>query len=64
MLNALREAGIINQYDYVRRVVIDLQAGEVPVIHIERFGDERMLRVVPSLGGVEVDYITSATDGS
>ena len=39
----------------VRRVVIDIQAGHVPIVHIERLGDEKMLDVVRSLAGVEID---------
>lgn len=40
--------------DQVRRVVIDLVSGQVPVIHIEMTGDERLLDVVRSLDGLEV----------
>jgi hypothetical protein len=38
----------------VRRVVIDLRAGSLPVVHVELHGDERLLDVVPSLVGVQV----------
>lgn len=38
----------------VRRVVIDLRSGSLPIIHVELFSDERLLEVVPSLVGVQV----------
>ena len=53
---ALRALGI--DTNMVRRVVIDLQAGHAVVIHIERFGDDRILEVVRALEGVEVRFVT------
>lgn len=38
----------------VRRVVIDIKSSEPPVIHVEQWGDERLLSVVRALGGVEI----------
>lgn len=40
--------------DLVRRVVIDLRAGSLPVVHVETLADEQLLDVVPSLVGVQV----------
>lgn len=37
-----------------RRVVIDIQADHAPVIHVEQFGDDRLLSVVRALDGVEI----------
>lgn len=37
-----------------RRVVIDIQTGHAPVIHVESFGDDRLLSVVRALDGVEI----------
>lgn len=39
----------------VRRVVIDIQGGHVPIVHIERYGDEKMIDVVRTLAGVEIE---------
>lgn len=49
---ALREAGIADLY--TRRVVIDIQTGRPPVVHIERFGDTNLLQVIRALEGVEI----------
>jgi hypothetical protein len=46
---------LVGNVDSVRRVVIDIQSGHVPVVHIERYGDEKMLDVVRSLAGVEIE---------
>lgn len=54
VIDALLEAGIVTPDQHVRRVVIDVQVGEPVVMHVERFGDERVLRVLPALRGTEV----------
>lgn len=54
LLEALREAFDIEP-DNVRRVVIDIQAGEVPMVHIEQFADERTINVIRELGGVRIE---------
>jgi hypothetical protein len=53
---ALIDAGIFHEADKgtVRRVVIDLQAGEPAMIHVERWGDRRLLEVAGSMVGVQV----------
>ncbi len=55
MLDALIEAGIIRREDYVRRVVIDVQVGCAVILHVERFGDERLLNVARTLDGTEIE---------
>lgn len=57
---ALADAGIIGDLDRVARIVIDAQAGHVLVMHVQYFGDERLLKVAQSLDGIE---ITSAPGG-
>lgn len=52
--DALVQAGVIRAGENIRRIVIDAQAGHVVVIHVERFGDTRLLDVVRTLDGVEV----------
>ena len=53
-LQALLDAGIIQHGDYVRRVVIDASVNDALVVHVERWGDERLLGVARTLAGVEV----------
>lgn len=48
-------APLVGDVNTVRRVVIDIQAGHVPIVHIERYGDEKMLDVVRALAGIEID---------
>ena len=49
---ALEDAGISDAN--TRRVVIDIRYGHVPVVHIERWGDDKLLSVVQTLGGVQI----------
>ena len=57
---ALTEAGIIRENDYVRRVIIDINVTHAVVIHIERYGDERLLDVVRTLDGAVIRTGTPA----
>lgn len=52
LLSAMTNLGI--DVSATRRVVIDIQTGHAPVIHIEQFGDDRLLSVVRALNGVEI----------
>jgi hypothetical protein len=54
VIDALLETGIVTKDQRVRRVVIDVQIGEPVVMHVERFGDERVLQVLPALRGTEI----------
>lgn len=56
---ALVEAGVVRDGERIRRIVIDALADHAVVMHIERWGDDRLLKVLPTLEGVEV----SAVDG-
>jgi len=51
---ALKAAGVVSEEDLIRRIVIDIQAGHVVVMHVERFCDERLLDVIPTLDGIEI----------
>ena len=53
-LRALADAGVISEGDEIRRVVIDAQVRHAVHVYVERFGDERLLSVAVTLGGVEV----------
>lgn len=54
VIAALIESGIVRKEDRVTRVVIDVKVNDIPVIHIQRYGDTRLLKVIPSLVGVEI----------
>jgi hypothetical protein len=54
VFDALKEAGIIRDGDYVRRVVIDINVDCAVVVHVERYGDERLLNLVRTLDGIEI----------
>jgi len=51
---ALVAAGVVRAGERIRRVVIDAKAGEAVILHVERFGDERLLDVVRGLEGIEI----------
>lgn len=54
---ALIEAGVIEgPIDRVRRIVIDLKAGDLPVIYVEYEASEHILDVMPVLTGIEVQH--------
>ena len=57
LLRALTAAGIVRPDEPISRVVIDARFGAVPVVYVERCGDERLLEVFQTLGGVEIDVI-------
>jgi hypothetical protein len=57
---ALADAGIIEDIFDVTRIVIDAQAGHVVMIYVERFGDERLLKVAQTLDGVEISGVPAA----
>ncbi len=54
LYDALKEAGIIHEDDHVRRVVIDVCVGRAVVVHVERYGDDRLLRVIRGMTGVDI----------
>jgi hypothetical protein len=54
VFDALKEAGIIRDGDYVRRVIIDINVSCAVVVHVERYGDERLLDLVRTLDGIEI----------
>jgi hypothetical protein len=57
-LQALIDAGVVEAGGRrTRRVIIDLQAGYVPIIHTERYGDDTLLNLVRALGGVEITHV-------
>jgi len=51
MLDALKEAGIIRDGDYVHRVVIDITIDKAVIMYVERYGDTRLLDLTHALDG-------------
>jgi hypothetical protein len=58
--DALRLAGIIRPDDHVRRVIIDIDVSSAVIVYIERYGDTRLLDLVPVLGGAEIRGVPAA----
>lgn len=54
VFEALTGAGLFRADERIAHVVIDLRAGEVAVMHVRRFGDERLLEVVETLAGIQI----------
>lgn len=48
---ALMAAGIADRQ--TRRVVIDMQAGYLPVVYIEKYGDDRVINIIEAVGSVQ-----------
>ncbi len=53
-ITALHEVGLIPDPKEVRRVVLDFEAGNIPMVHIEKFIDDSVLDVIRALDGVEI----------
>jgi hypothetical protein len=56
-LEALRDAGIISEGDYISRVVIDAGVRDAVKVYVERYGDDRLLQVATSLEGIEISTV-------
>ena len=56
VVEALIIGGVIcDDIGDVRRVIIDLKSGAIPVIHVEKVGDERLLSLVRTLDEVRIE---------
>lgn len=55
--------GIVGDVRNVRRVVIDIEQGRPPIIHVEQYGDESLLAVIRELDGVEIKREEVASNG-
>lgn len=53
LMQALVDAGLADQN--TRRVVIDIDRNEPPVIYIERYDDGQLIKVIEALASVEVE---------
>lgn len=63
-IEALLESGVIAKDERVRRIVIDASATEAVVMYVERYGDSRLLEVIPALTGVEIRREAAADDAA
>jgi hypothetical protein len=53
-LKALHDAGVLDDdYTYVRRIVIDLEYGNVAKLYVEKYGDDRAL-LAALVGGIKI----------
>lgn len=59
VFDALREAGIIHEGDYVRRVIIDIDVMQAVRIYVERYADTRVLEILPVIGHGRSEIIWS-----
>ena len=53
-VDKLFELGVINTDDLITRVVIDAPYDGAVKIYVERFGDERLIDLVPAMAGLTV----------
>jgi hypothetical protein len=58
VLQALADAGIVDEKDHIRRVIIDLEIGKAAQLYVERYGDDRLLAIAMGLrGGYVISYV-------
>lgn len=57
--SALHDAFGIEPSD-TRRVVIDIEAGHIPVVHVELYADDQTVNVIRELGGVRIERAEKA----
>lgn len=56
VVEALIIGGVIaDDLGDVRRVIIDLKSGHIPIIHVEKLADERLLAIVRTLDDVRIE---------
>lgn len=51
---ALKAAGFLDDLNTVSRIVIDIRATHLPVVHVEHYGDERLIGMVALIGPAAV----------
>jgi hypothetical protein len=61
---ALAAAGVIDDIGTIGRIVIDVKPDDVVRLHVERYGDERLLQVLRTLDGIEVREVSRKADTS
>jgi hypothetical protein len=63
-IDALLGSGVITKDEFVRRIIIDASYDNAVVMYVERYGDSRLLEVVPALTGVEIRREVAADDAA
>lgn len=58
VFDALLEAGIIHEGDYVRRVIIDIDVTQAVTLYVERYADTRVLDILPVIGNGRSEIVT------
>lgn len=53
LIKALRELTGADPNN-IKRVVIDIQSGSLPLVYVDMFGDESIVDVIRTLDGIEV----------
>lgn len=62
VIEALGALGI-GETENVDRVVIDLRAGHIPIIHVRRHGDSRLLELVDALAdGPRIEWVEAPAE--
>lgn len=56
--DALVASGVVREGERIRRIVIDAEADSAVLIHVERYGDKRLLDVVRTLDGINVQWVS------
>lgn len=48
---ALADAGVVSDLNTISRIVIDVTANDAVKVHVQRFGDERLIDLAALLAG-------------
>lgn len=51
---ALEGAGVVHDINSIERIVIDVRNDQLIRVHVQRFGDERLIDLAAILTGAEV----------
>jgi hypothetical protein len=63
-LKALCEALGVERVDEVHRVVVDIRAGHIPMLYVERYGDANKIVAALSEPGIELRREESVREGA
>lgn len=58
----LVKAGVFREDERVVRCIIDLKIGDAVVMHVQRWGDDRLFEVAPLLRDAEVREVGKGAD--
>jgi hypothetical protein len=63
-IDRFAEALNIGDPAYIRRIVIDIQGNEMPIIHVERYADTDQVEVIASPLGAAVARVSKVEYGT